>query len=165
MELRSEKSLTVHDLDFRPSMWPAGESPGEWGRRAVERCSVVVGNREEVALVVGERSPSDQAQALLELGPDLAVVKLGREGVLAATQTGDEIQVGAIEVEVVCGLGSGDAFGAALCHGLLSGWPLERMLHFANAAGAIVASRLLCAAAMPTLAEIRELIRLHGEDG
>ena len=57
-------------------------------------------------------------------------------------------------VEVVCGLGAGDAFGGALCHGLLSGWPLEQTLRFANAAGAIVASRLLCADAMPTAEEV-----------
>jgi 5-dehydro-2-deoxygluconokinase len=59
-----------------------------------------------------------------------------------------------VPVEVVCGLGAGDAFGGALCHGLLSGWPLERTLRFANAAGAIVASRLLCADAMPTVEEV-----------
>ena len=53
-------------------------------------------------------------------------------------------------VDVVNGLGAGDAFGGALCHGLLAGWPLERVLRFANVAGAIVASRLECSTAMPT---------------
>jgi 5-dehydro-2-deoxygluconokinase len=57
-------------------------------------------------------------------------------------------------VEVVNGLGAGDAFGGALCHGLLAGWSLERMMRFCNAAGAIVASRLACADAMPSLAEL-----------
>ena len=55
-----------------------------------------------------------------------------------------------VPVEVVNGLGAGDAFGGALCHGLLAGWELERMMRFCNAAGAIVASRLACADAMPT---------------
>jgi 5-dehydro-2-deoxygluconokinase len=59
-----------------------------------------------------------------------------------------------VPVEVVCGLGAGDAFGGALCHGLLSGWDPVRTVRFANAAGAIVASRLLCAPAMPTVAEV-----------
>ena len=57
-------------------------------------------------------------------------------------------------VEVVNGLGAGDAFGGALCHGLLAGWDLERTMRFGNAAGAIVASRLACADAMPTAAEV-----------
>ncbi len=57
-------------------------------------------------------------------------------------------------VEVVNGLGAGDGFGGAVCHGLLAGWPLERTLRFANAAGAIVASRLECSTAMPTTTEV-----------
>ena len=61
-------------------------------------------------------------------------------------------------MEVVSGLGAGDAFGGALCQGLLAGWPPVEAVEFANAAGAIVASRLLCADAMPTEAEVRELL-------
>jgi sugar/nucleoside kinase (ribokinase family) len=57
---------------------------------------------------------------------------------------------------VVNGLGAGDAFGGALCHGLLAGWPLARVLEFANVAGAIVASRLECSTAMPTEEEVEE---------
>ncbi len=60
-------------------------------------------------------------------------------------------------VEVVNGLGAGDSFGGSLCHGLLSGWPLEKILRYANAAGAIVASRLECSTAMPTAAEVATL--------
>ena len=61
-------------------------------------------------------------------------------------------------VEVVNGLGAGDAFGGALCHGLLAGWDLERIMRFANAAGAIVASRLACSDAMPTTAEVEAVL-------
>jgi 5-dehydro-2-deoxygluconokinase len=66
--------------------------------------------------------------------------------------------VPSVEVEVVNGLGAGDAFGGALCHGLLAGWDLERTLAFANAAGALVASRLGCADDMPTADEVEELL-------
>jgi 5-dehydro-2-deoxygluconokinase len=61
-----------------------------------------------------------------------------------------------VPVEVVNGLGAGDAFGGALCHGLLSGWDVERCVRFANAAGAVVASRLGCADDMPTAADVEE---------
>ena len=45
----------------------------------------------------------------------------GPRGVLA--RRGDEwVEVPPVPVEVVNGLGAGDAFGGALCHGLLSGW-------------------------------------------
>jgi 5-dehydro-2-deoxygluconokinase len=84
-------------------------------------------------------------------------VKLGEEGVLAASSE-ETVVVPAVQVEVVNGLGAGDGFGGALCHGLLAGWPLERTLRFANAAGALVASRLGRADDMPTLAEVEELL-------
>jgi 5-dehydro-2-deoxygluconokinase len=59
----------------------------------------------------------------------------------------------------VNGLGAGDSFGGAVCYGLLQGWGLERMLKFANVAGAIVASRLECSTAMPTAAEVEEILK------
>jgi sugar/nucleoside kinase (ribokinase family) len=45
-----------------------------------------------------------------------------------------------------------------MIHGLLADWELERMLRFANAAGALVASRLGCADEMPSPAEVEELL-------
>jgi len=66
-----------------------------------------------------------------------------------------------MSIEVVNGLGAGDGFGGALCHGVLSGWRLEETLRYASAAGAIVASRLSCSEAMPTDDEVRKL--LEGE--
>lgn len=66
---------------------------------------------------------------------------------------------------VVNGLGAGDGFGGALCSGLLQEWPLERVLRFANVAGAIVATRRECSTAMPTTAEVdgilEELANVH----
>jgi 5-dehydro-2-deoxygluconokinase len=64
---------------------------------------------------------------------------------------------------VLNGLGAGDAFGGALCHGLLAGWPLRRVIRFANAAGALVATRLACSAAMPTTDEVESLLKEHGD--
>ena len=82
-----------------------------------------------------------------------AVFKRGPRGVLA--RRGDErVEVPPVPVDVVNGLGAGDAFGGALCHGLLAGWDIERMMRFCNAAGAIVASRLSCADAMPSEREV-----------
>jgi 5-dehydro-2-deoxygluconokinase len=73
------------------------------------------------------------------------------------------VEVPPVPVEVVNGLGAGDAFGGALCHGLLARWNLERMARFCNAAGAIVASRLACADAMPDTAEVLELLAVTGQ--
>jgi 5-dehydro-2-deoxygluconokinase len=123
----------------------------------VDRCTIAVGNREECHVAVGSSDPREAARRLLHRGVRLAVVKLGAEGVLLATAAGEQI-VPPAPIDVVCGLGAGDAFGGALCHGLLSGWDDERTIAFANAAGGIVASRLLCSQAMPYENEVLALM-------
>lgn len=154
---RGRRRHTVMDLDFRPTYWASPEAAGAAGRRALASVDVVVGNLEECRVVVGETDPDRAAAALLAAGPDLAVVKLGPEGVLA--RLGDRVaSAPAIPVEVVNGLGAGDAFGGALCHGLLAGMDLEDLLWFASAAGAIVAGRRECSTAMPTLGEVEALV-------
>jgi 5-dehydro-2-deoxygluconokinase len=154
LEERSEaRGVTVHDLDHRPMFWAEGDDPGAWARRALAHATVAVGNRDEVAVAVGTREPDAAAEALLDLGVQLAVVKRGPDGTLARTRE-ERVEVPPVPVDVVCGLGAGDAFGGALVHGLLAGWPLERTIRLANAAGAHVAGQLACADAMPTLQEL-----------
>jgi 5-dehydro-2-deoxygluconokinase len=150
-------AITCLDLDYRPMFWPSPEEATAEVRRALPFVNVAVGNVEECEIAVGERDPLRAAQALLDAGVDLAVVKRGPEGVLARSRT-ETVEVPPAQVEVLNGLGAGDGFGGALCHGLLAGWPLERVLRFANAAGAIVASRLECSTAMPTTAEVEEFL-------
>jgi 5-dehydro-2-deoxygluconokinase len=158
LRARERRAVTVHDLDYREPFWESREEAGRWNREALTWATVAVGNREEVAVTLGEElEPAHAARALLELGPELAVVKLGPDGVLAAT-SGEQIVVPAVPVDVLNGLGAGDAFGGALCHGLLAGWELERVVRFANAAGAVVATRLGCADDMPTADEVEELL-------
>jgi 5-dehydro-2-deoxygluconokinase len=146
---------TIVDLDWRPMFWT--QPPGEWMRAAVQCATVAVGNAEEAAVAVGKAEPLEMARRLLGLGPRLAIVKLGPRGVLAATERRHWV-VPPVPVEVVNGLGAGDAFGGALCHGLLSGWDVERTIRFANAAGAVVASRLGCADDMPTASDVEDLL-------
>jgi 5-dehydro-2-deoxygluconokinase len=157
---RERAHPTVLDLDYRPMFWPSPQEATRWSRRAIELSTVVVGNLDECEVAVGSRDPARIAQALLDMGAHLAIVKLGPGGVLAADRDG-EVRVAPVSIEVVNGLGAGDAFGGALCHGLLSGWDLAQVITFANAAGAIVASRLACSDAMPTAAEVASLL---GED-
>jgi 5-dehydro-2-deoxygluconokinase len=155
---RGGREFVVHDLDYRAGFWESPDEAARWNRKALASTTVVVGNAEEVAVTLGEElGPEAAAHALLALGPELAVVKRGGDGALGATR-GEIVEVPAVGIEVLNGLGAGDAFGGALCHGLLAEWPLERTLRFANAAGALVASRLGCADDMPTAAEVEELL-------
>ncbi|MDQ3615478.1 MAG: 5-dehydro-2-deoxygluconokinase [Actinomycetota bacterium] len=149
LEARGRSGITILDLDYRPMFWPHPEEATVAVRQALEHVTVAVGNREECEVAVGETEPAAAAAALRERGVDLAVVKQGPRGVLAVDDTG-MVEVPPVPVDVINGLGAGDAFGGALCHGLLSGWDTGRVMKFANAAGAIVAGQLSCSEAMPT---------------
>lgn len=157
LEQRGRRAHTVLDLDFRPMFWPGTETARTEISWMLDHVTVAVGNRTEAEVAVGTDDPDEAASRMLARGVELAVIKKGAEGVLVATGEG-RWTVPPQRVEVVCGLGAGDGFGGALIHGLLSGWDPVRIATYANAAGALVASRLACADAMPTAEEIEELL-------
>ncbi len=157
LEQRDRATHTILDLDYRPALWGDVATARRAAQGAIERSTVVVGNREECEMAVGSSEPDVAADALLSAGVGLAIVKLGGDGVLLAVPEG-RWRVAPMPVEVVCGLGAGDAFGGALVHGLLEGWDVPRIGRFASAAGALVAGRLTCADAMPSLPELEGLV-------
>jgi 5-dehydro-2-deoxygluconokinase len=161
---RAKSATTVFDLDWRPMFWKstAGNTPEDSARafyaEALRHTTVAVGNLDEVEIATGVREPHAAAEALLKAGVELAVVKQGPKGVLAVHRDGTSAEVPPLPVTVLNGLGAGDAFGGSLCHGLLAGWDLERIMRHANAAGALVASRLECSSAMPTPEEVEDAL-------
>ncbi len=156
-QARGRRPLTVLDLDYRPMFWPDRDEAARQVATALPHVTIAVGNMDEVYTAVHESDPDRAARALLDRGVELAIVKQGPGGVLA--MTADEVvRQPPVPVQVLNGIGAGDGFGGALCHGLLAGWPLARVLQFANVAGAIVASRLECSTAMPTTGEVEALM-------
>ncbi|MHC3470382.1 5-dehydro-2-deoxygluconokinase [Streptomyces sp. 7R007] len=156
---RARAGITVFDLDWRPMFWRDPDSARPFYAEALRHTTVAVGNLDEVEVATGVREPRAAAEALLDAGVELAVVKQGPKGVLAVNGKGESAEVPPLPVNVLNGLGAGDAFGGSLCHGLLEGWDLETVMRHANAAGAIVASRLECSSAMPTLDEIEAALQ------
>ncbi|MPY48522.1 5-dehydro-2-deoxygluconokinase [Streptomyces acidicola] len=158
LKARDKSGITVFDLDWRPMFWNDPDSARPYYTEALAHATVAVGNLDECEIATGVREPKACAQALLDAGVELAVVKQGPKGVLAVHRDGTTAEVPPVPVEVVNGLGAGDAFGGSLCHGLLNGWELEKIMRYANAAGALVASRLACSSAMPTESEVDDLL-------
>jgi 5-dehydro-2-deoxygluconokinase len=158
LERRNRRAHTVLDLDWRPQFW---DSPADGTREIsalLDQVTLAIGNRAECEIAVGTADPERAADRLLGRGLAGAMVKMGGDGVLVATADGSRTRVKPYPVEVVCGLGAGDAFGGAVCHGLLAGLDLAACARYGNAAGAIVAGRLMCADDMPTLDEVEHLL-------
>src|SRR3954469_21575574 len=138
--LRAHRGTTIFDLDWRPSLSERPDEYPELAAEAVAAADVVVGNEEEV-----EAARAADARPL--------VLKRGGQGTTVRERGGDT-NVPATPVEVLNGLGAGDAFGAAVGWSLLEGRSLVEAGRVGPARGAIVAGQLACSAAMPTLEEL-----------
>ncbi len=149
LEARRE-GITILDLDWRPMLW---DDPADYAaaiRVAARSADVVLGSDEEIEAAAG----ANDAGRILALGPGTVVHKHGPEGATVHRAGAAPARIPAHPVEVVNGLGAGDAFAAALGWRLLRGDDAAAAAAVANRAGAHVAGRLGCSIAMPTPEEI-----------
>ncbi|MDO5287722.1 MAG: 5-dehydro-2-deoxygluconokinase [Actinomycetia bacterium] len=160
---RERRPHTVFDLDWRPVFWDGTDLTRERYAWCLDRATVAVGNREECEVAVGESEPERAADALLERGVEIAVVKQGPLGTLVKTRS-ERYVVPPTPCTPYNGLGAGDAFGGSLADGLKRGLDLKTTIERASAAGAIVASRLECSTAMPTADEIDRVLAANHTD-
>ncbi|MEE9415403.1 MAG: 5-dehydro-2-deoxygluconokinase [Acidimicrobiales bacterium] len=158
LEERRRREHTVLDLDWRPMFWESMSQARSAVEPMLQHATIAIGNRTECEMAVGEIDPDRAADALLEHGLSAAIVKLGEQGVLLATADGQRESIPPYRVEVVCGLGAGDAFGGAFVHALICGMALSEAVKRGNAAGAIVAGRMMCADDMPTNQDMDEFL-------
>ncbi len=161
LKRRNRARHTILDLDWRYQFWPNETAATTAIQPMLAHFTVIIGNREECRIAVGTEEPDAAADAILAQGAECAVIKLGGDGVMVATATGQRELVAPYPVEAVCGLGAGDAFGGAFCDSLLSGLDFFEAARRGNAAGAIVAARLLCADDMPYRHEVDQ-VRAQG---
>ncbi len=149
---------TILDLDYRPMFWPSREeararvAAGPAARHRGGRQPRRVRHRRRRARAA--RGRRRRCASAASTWPWSSRAPRACWPTTATTT----VEVPPVPVEVVNGLGAGDAFGGALCHGLLAGWEVERIMRFCNAAGALVAARLACADAMPEEHEVDALL-------
>lgn len=141
----------ILDLDWREALWDEISAYRVHIRRAAEAADVLIGGATEFAAAGLEPGSA------FALGARLVVVKRGPEGATVHDGAG-ATHVPGLPVPVTNGLGAGDAFAAAFGAGLLAGLDALSAVRRANAAGAIVATRLSCSTAMPRPWEIDEVL-------
>lgn len=157
LKARGRTGTTVLDLHWRPACWSDPQEAPPHYAEAVRHATVAMGDLDACEIATGVREPRTCAEALLAAGVELALVKQPG-GVLAMHRDGTEAEIPPVAAAGADAPDAGDAFGGALCHGLLSGWEVERLVRYAHAAGALVASRPTESPAMPTATEIEDLL-------
>jgi 5-dehydro-2-deoxygluconokinase len=146
------RAATIFDIDWRAELWTDPTDFPALARRAMALADTVIGGEAEFRATRVE--PSDAIVA----GARVAILKRGPDGaVVVARDSARHIR--GLAVPVTNGLGAGDAFAAAYGAAVLTGLDPHEAALRANAAGAIVATRLSCSAAMPTAAELDALLQ------
>lgn len=173
---RAAGVTTIIDLDLRADQWPDPRTFGITVRSVLPLLDVVIGTEDEVRAVVlqdaaqmtvshGQVSSAEIAgdldaavERVLSAGPEVLVVKRGREGARVCEKGAAFVDVPGFPVEILNTLGAGDAFAGGLVYGHLQGWDWARAARFGNAVGAIVVTRHACANDMPFLDEVTAFI-------
>jgi 5-dehydro-2-deoxygluconokinase len=147
----------VLDVDYRAMSWNGPEEAGLAIRLALPFVNVLIGNQLELMLSAGAGDLEEATRKLRQAGVPMLVSKLGELGTRVWTG-GEPVFLPPYSVEVVSTIGAGDGFASGFLYALLRGLPVIECLHYGNAAAAVVVSRLSCSEAMPTLAEVEDLI-------
>jgi 5-dehydro-2-deoxygluconokinase len=138
--------------------WNSPEEAGLAVRLALPFVDVLIGNQPELMLVAGEKDLDAAIDKLRNTRIQMLVSKLGDLGTRVWTAEGP-VFLPPYSVEVVSTIGAGDGFASGFLYGLLRDMPIVECLHYGNAAAAIVVSRLSCSEAMPTLAEVEQILQ------
>jgi 5-dehydro-2-deoxygluconokinase len=149
--------LVVFDVDYRSMSWRKPEEAGLAVRLALPYVDVLIGNQLELNLVAGTADLDQATRTLRQRGIPILVSKLGDQGT-RVWRGEDSVFLPPYSVEVCTTIGAGDGFASGFLYAMLRGLPVPECLHYGNAAAAIVVSRLSCSEAMPTLAEVEEMI-------
>jgi 5-dehydro-2-deoxygluconokinase len=157
--LERHRHTAIFDLDYRPMFWPGATDYAAAVAEVLPRADIVLGNEDEVRAATGLDDARQAIAALRAAGPRVLILKRGGEG--AVLFDGDRVlEVPPVRMEVVNGLGAGDAFLAGITHGVLRGIDLGTAVRRANWAGAVVASQVACSEAMPYLKDVNEAVPL-----
>ena len=163
---REAGALISFDVNYRPSLWPNPNDAYTTMMTMLPQANLVKVNEDELKLVSGSGDLETGSHALLQHGPELCVVTLGPDGSFFNTAKGHE-QVPGYNVETIDAVGCGDAFTAGLLTQLvdkgnwrdkLSPDKLNKILRYANAVGALTATKQGVIPALPTVGEVETFL-------
>ncbi|MFX0044203.1 MAG: carbohydrate kinase family protein, partial [Candidatus Hodarchaeota archaeon] len=104
----------------------------------LKETNILLPSGEEAVMLAGVKDEKEASIKLLEKGPELVVLKQGKEGcTLFSSENLDGVKISCFKVNQVDPTGAGDSFGGAFMVGYLLGWELEKTAKFANAVGAL----------------------------
>lgn len=156
---RAARLPVILDVDYRPYSWTSAAEAAAIGSAAAGLSDLVIGNDLEFDVLAGGAGGRDFAQRLA--GRCAAVIyKMGEKGSVSFAG-GQSLATPVFAVAALKPTGAGDAFMAGLVTGLAQGLELAQALRRGTAAAAITVTRVGCAPAAPTSAELSHFLSQH----
>ncbi len=149
----------VFDIDHRRDGWASAAETSEVCARAASLSDMVVGSEDEFALL-GPGDGLAEARALARDGTRIVVYKMGATGAVTLAPS-REIRTGIYPVRALKPTGAGDGFLGGLLASLAAGFDLREAVLRGSACAAIVVSRVGCAPAVPSIAELDRFLATH----
>jgi len=151
----------IFDLDYRPYSWPSPEVASEVYSRAGALCDVIIGNDLEFGFMAGGMDKGlDKARELANTSAEIVIYKMGEEGAITITRD-EEFRTGVYSVTALKPTGAGDSFMGGFIASMAAGYDLRTSVLRGSACAAIVVTRVGCAPAMPTTAELEDFLAEH----
>ena len=151
--------VVVLDIDYRPYSWTSAAEAAQVYATAATLADILIGNDDEFGVMAGAK-PAGLALAQRYAQKAMVVYKMGAEGAITITPD-TEFETPVFRVTALKPTGAGDAFMGGLLAGLANGLPVPAAVRQGAAAAAIVVTRVGCAPAMPTQAEIDAFMKAH----
>lgn len=156
-----ERGKTIsYDPNYRPLLWPDEDAALYWMKKGLEYADIVKMSEEEMILLTGFHDLKAGAEAIREMGPKLVLITLGGSGAYYYAGESNNGYVPGYSVSAVDTTGCGDAFTGAMLYQLLytENKPLSRMVQYANAVGALCATKKGGLPAMPGKPSVEAMI-------
>lgn len=162
---RDNDTKVIFELDYRGYTWKSPQETSIYYSAIAEQSDVVIGTRDEFDVLEGKEGGTNEATVarLFRYRPGLVVIKHGVQGSYAYTRDGKVHRGLAYKSKVLKTFGAGDSYAAAFLYALMRGKEIAEALKYASASAAIVVSKHSSSEAMPTVAEIEQLIAAQSQ--
>lgn len=152
----------IFELDYRPYTWRSQEEASIYYSLVAELSDVVIGTRDEYDVMENSSTSGNNDETVKHLfahGAELVVIKHGVDGSYAYEPNGAVHHGQAYKTKVLKTFGAGDSYASAFLYAIVSGKDYETALKYGSASASIVVSKHSSSEAMPTVAEIEQLIQ------
>jgi 5-dehydro-2-deoxygluconokinase len=159
-QARAAGLVTIIDIDYRPYSWASKAEARQICSQAADHCDIVVGNDDEFAVLSNGGNSLQHAEAMARVQGRIIVHKMGDKGCVTFTN-GTRFDTPIFKVKALKPTGAGDGFMGGFIAALAAGASMQDAVRRGAATAAIVVTRVGCAPAMPSAADVQAFMQTH----